>query len=58
MTALAQRLVAHRVFQGFIIGVILLAGVLARLETDPALVTRWAPWLGWLNGAVLAVFVL
>jgi len=58
MSALAQRLVAHRVFQGFIIGVILLAGVLAGVETDPALVARWTPWLGWLNRAVLAVFVL
>jgi voltage-gated sodium channel len=58
MSALAQRLVAHRVFQGFIIGVILLAGVLAGVETDPALVVRWSPWLGWLNHAVLAVFVL
>lgn len=58
MSALAQRLVAHRVFQGFIIGVILLAGVLAGVETDQALVARWAPWLGWLNHAVLAVFVL
>jgi voltage-gated sodium channel len=58
MSALAQRLVAHRVFQGFIIGVILLAGVLAGVETDPALVVSWSPWLGWLNHAVLAVFVL
>jgi voltage-gated sodium channel len=58
MSALAQRLVAHRVFQAFIIGVILLAGVLAGVETDRALVVRWAPWLAWLNHAVLAVFVL
>lgn len=58
MSALAQRLVAHRAFQGFIIGVILLAGVLAGMETNPALVARWQPWLGWLNEAVLAVFVL
>ncbi|AOS43999.1 Ion transport protein [Lacunisphaera limnophila] len=58
MVALAHRLVAHRVFQGFIIGVILLAGVLAGVETDPALVTAWSPWLHWLNRAILAVFTL
>jgi voltage-gated sodium channel len=58
MSSLAQRLVAHRVFQGFIIGVILLAGVLAGVETDPKLVAAWDPWLRWFNQAVLAVFVL
>jgi len=57
MRSFAQRLVAHRVFQGFIIGVILLAGVLADVETDPGLVAAWDPWLHRLNQAVLAVFV-
>jgi voltage-gated sodium channel len=56
MSSLVQRLVAHHVFQGFIIGVILLAGVLAGVETDPTLVAAWNPWLRWLNHAVLAVF--
>lgn len=56
MSRFAQQLVAHRVFQGSIIGVILLAGVLAGAETDPALVAAWHPWLRWLNHAVLAVF--
>jgi voltage-gated sodium channel len=58
MVALAQRLVAHRVFQGGIIGVILLAGALAGVETDPALVAAWSPGLRWLNHAILAVFTL
>ncbi|MBL9217475.1 MAG: ion transporter [Opitutaceae bacterium] len=58
MSRFAQHLVGHRGFQGFIIGVILLAGVLAGVETDPALVTALHPWLRWLNHAVLAVFTL
>jgi voltage-gated sodium channel len=58
MSRLAQHLVAHRGFQGFIIGVILLAGVLAGVETSPALAAAWGPWLRWLNHAVLAVFVV
>ncbi|MDI1248041.1 MAG: ion transporter [Lacunisphaera sp.] len=58
MSRFAQHLVAHRVFQGFIIGVILLAGVLAGVETYPALVAAWGPWLRWLNHAVLAIFVV
>jgi voltage-gated sodium channel len=58
MSRFAQRLVGRRGFQGFIVGVILLAGVLAGVETDPALVAAWQPWLRWLNHAVLAVFVL
>lgn len=57
MVRLAQQLVAHRGFQGLVIAVIVLAGVLAGVETNPALVAAWGPWLDWLDRAVLAVFV-
>lgn len=58
MRNLAQRLVSSRVFRGFIVGVILLAGVLAGVETDRTLVQAWHPWLDWLNRGILGIFVL
>lgn len=53
-----QRLVAHRGFQAVVVVAILLAGVLAGLETSPALVAAYGPWLHLLDRAVLAVFVI
>ncbi len=58
MSRLAQKLISHRVFQGVIVGVILLAGVMAGVETYPSLVSAWDPWLRWSNQAILAIFVL
>ncbi len=58
MTRVSRLIVAHRGFQGLVIAVIVLAGVLAGIETSPALVASWGPWLHWLDRAVLAVFVL
>jgi voltage-gated sodium channel len=58
MVALAQRLVLHRAFQGAVIAIILLAGVLAGLETSPALVARHGALLHGLDRVVLAVFVV
>lgn len=58
MVALAQSLIAHRAFQGAVIAVILLAGLLAGLETSSALVAVHGPLLRGLDRVVLAVFVI
>lgn len=58
MVRIAELIVAYRGFQGLVIAVIMLAGVLAGLETNPALVAAWGPWLLGLDRAVLAIFVL
>ncbi len=57
MIQFAQRLTRSKPFSGFIVIVILLAGVLAGLETDAGLASRHAAMLGALNLAILAVFV-
>jgi voltage-gated sodium channel len=57
MIQLAQRLTRSKPFSGFIVVVILLAGVLAGLETDAGLASRHPSLLGALNLAILAVFV-
>jgi len=58
MVAFAQNLVARRDFQGVVIAVILLAGVLAGLETSSAMVAAHGPLLQGLDHAVLTVFVV
>ena len=57
MVALARRLVGARSFQAAVVAVIVLAGVLAGLETSAALVAAHGPLLHALDRAVLAVFV-
>jgi voltage-gated sodium channel len=57
MVKFAQRLVASRTFQTVVVAVILLAGVLAGLETNPALRAAHAPLLLALDRLVLAIFV-
>ncbi|MFM2197122.1 MAG: hypothetical protein RLZZ505_554 [Verrucomicrobiota bacterium] len=57
MTDIAQRIVASRPFHATIIGVILLVGVLAGLETNAALVASHGTLLRTLDAAALAVFV-
>jgi voltage-gated sodium channel len=58
MTALAKKIVESLLFRGFIIAVILGAGVLAGLETNAALVARHAGLLWYLDATVLGIFVL
>lgn len=53
-----QELTAHRAFQGVVVLAILVAGVLAGVETSPALVAAHGAWLHLLDRVVLAVFVL
>ena len=58
MTALAKKIVESRFFRGFIIAVILAAGILAGVETNAALVAQHAGLLRALDAAVLGIFVL
>lgn len=57
MTRLAKRIVAAPPFQRFIVAVILLAGVLAGLETSGSLVAAYGPLLGRLDLLVLFIFI-
>ena len=58
MPAIASTIVQHAWFQRIIIAMILLAGVLAGLETDAALVAKHGALLHTLDWIVLGVFVL
>lgn len=57
MVAGVRRLVGSRPFQAGVIAVIVLAGVLAGVETSPALVAAHGPLLHALDRLVLGVFV-
>jgi voltage-gated sodium channel len=56
MKSIAQSLVGAPWFQRTIVAFIVLAGVLAGLETNPVIVARHGDWLRWLDGLVLGVF--
>jgi voltage-gated sodium channel len=58
MTDFAQRIVASRSFHTIIIGVILLTGVLAGLETNAAIIASHGTLLRALDVFVLTIFVL
>lgn len=58
MISAIHRLVEHPAFQHVIIAFIALGGVLAGLETSPALVGQHGAWLRGLDQAVLGVFAL
>lgn len=58
MVASARRIVGARSFQAAVVAVIVLAGVLAGVETSAALVAAHGPLLHALDRLVLAVFVL
>lgn len=58
MNAKIKAVVHARAFERAILAVILMAGVLAGLETSPGLVARYGPWFERLDLLVLAVFVL
>jgi voltage-gated sodium channel len=57
MAEWARRLVAHRTFQGAVVAAILLAGVLAGVETSAPLMAAHGPWLRLLDHAVLGFFI-
>ncbi len=56
--ALCRRIVESSWFPGFIIAVIVLAGVLVGMETSPSLVAEHGTLIGILNKVVLAIFVV
>ena len=58
MTGFARSITNHRLFKRAIIAVILLAGVLAGLETDAGIVAAHGPLLRTLDGVVLGIFIL
>ena len=57
MTRLAKQIVAATAFQRFIVAVILLAGVLAGLETSNSFLAAYGPLLKRLNLLVLVIFI-
>ena len=57
MTQFAQQITGSKPFRWFIVAVILLAGVLAGLETSAALVSRVGDGFRALDAAVLVIFV-
>lgn len=58
MKLLAQHIVHHARFQRMIIGMIILAGILAGIETNAAVVAAHGPLLKTLDVLVLAVFII
>ncbi len=58
MTKLIKQLVASKVFHHFVVAVILLAGVVAGLETSPAIMERHGPILLGLDQIILGVFIV
>ena len=58
MRSLCQRLVDHPWFDRTIIGLILLNAVLLGLETIPAVMEGYGPWLAWANRLIIAAFVI
>jgi len=58
MQRLAQSIVAHRVFEFFIIGIILLSAVLIGLETSAEIVSEYGNLISWGNRIVLAIFII
>jgi voltage-gated sodium channel len=58
VTALPQKIVGAKWFHHFIVAVILLAGVVAGLETSPAIMAQSGPLLLGLDRVILAIFIL
>jgi voltage-gated sodium channel len=58
MSAFAEKLVARPAFQHFIVAVIALAGVVAGLETSPAIMARHGAALFALDKLILGIFIV
>lgn len=58
MKALANKIVAHVVFERFIIAVILISAVLIGMETSTGLLEQYGYWMAWGNRLVLAIFIV
>jgi len=57
MKLLAQKIVAHVIFERFIIGVILISAVLIGMETSDNLLAHYGQWISWGNRLVLGIFI-
>jgi voltage-gated sodium channel len=53
-----HQLVASKVFHHFIVGVIVLAGVVAGVETSPAIMAQHGPLLHGLDRVILGIFIV
>lgn len=58
MQQLAQRVVEQRMFEYFIIGIILLSAVLIGLETSEEMLAAYGHWIVWGNRLVLGIFII
>lgn len=58
MIRIAKNAVASNAFHNFIVAVIVVAGVVAGLETSPALMDRFGPTLLALDKLILAIFII
>ncbi len=58
MQKLAQQIVAHRAFEFFIIGVILISAILIGLETSDDIMATYGHIIHWGNRIVLGVFIM
>ena len=58
MQQFIKNIVDARWFEHFIVALIVLNGIVLGLETAPAIVSQYGPWLEWANVFILAVFVV
>lgn len=58
MQKMAQHIVKHRFFDGFIISLIVLNGAILGLETSPTVVAAYGYVLAWGHNIILAVFII
>ncbi|OIO75200.1 MAG: ion transporter [Zetaproteobacteria bacterium CG1_02_53_45] len=57
MKLMVRQIVQHRVFEYFIVAVILLSAALIGMETSDALMAGYGDWIRWGNNLVLFVFI-
>ena len=58
MQQIAQKIIQHKHFEHFIIGVILISAVLIGLETSADIVAEYGAWINLGNQLVLAIFII
>lgn len=58
MQNLVMRIVSHRAFEFFIIGIILISALLIGLETSADLVAQYEEQIAWGNRIVLGIFII
>ena len=58
MQQFIKNIVDARWFEYFIVTLIVLNGIVLGLETAPAIVSQYGPWLEWANVFILVVFII